>query len=184
MLDIKENESSFPFSGAFQEAQWWYQCHVSLQSPPLHLEVSRYGRENHDCLLEADGSKTRAVCACVYLINTLKLFSDFLHQLQSVHPWMNVYKQLVFCHFLLVVIFWKVHRCVLFYSTDEDAEIWRSCYYRAKPRSRNSEDSAAVSQDAHKGMTTVTPMRCHQLSRPSCIVILLEWLLYHLSPLC
>lgn len=55
---------------------------------------------------------------------------------------MNVYKQLVFCHFLVVVVvFWKVPRCVLFHSIDEDAETWRSCYYRAKPRSGNPEDS-------------------------------------------
>lgn len=46
------------------------------------------------------------------------------------------------------------------------------------------QDSAAVSQDAHKSVTTVTPMRCHQFSRPSCIVILLECLICHLAPLC
>lgn len=88
MLEIKESERSFLCSRASQEAQWWCQYPVSLQSPPLYLEIGGYESENHTCLLGADGSQFRAVCAesrvCVF--NTLKLFSDFLYDVQIVRP--------------------------------------------------------------------------------------------------
>lgn len=88
VLEIKERERSILFSRASQEAQWWCQYLVSLQNPPLYLEIGGYENENHTCLLEAVESRFRAVCAesrvCVF--NTLKLFSDFLYDVQIVRP--------------------------------------------------------------------------------------------------